>query len=101
MPKHVGNTIHNSQTELIIVAFVGFSRIFLLGILIFKGLTARRLYKSFDVKGLIVLLSVHTVQLHSDHNCLKIEDSTWSTELPCMPVLRVITNYFRCCTHPL
>jgi hypothetical protein len=27
--------------------------IFLLGILIFKGLTARRLYKSFDVKGLI------------------------------------------------
>jgi hypothetical protein len=35
--------------------FVGFSRIFLLGILIFKGLTARRLYKSFDVKGLIVV----------------------------------------------
>jgi hypothetical protein len=29
-----------------------FSRIFLLGILIFKGLTARRLYMSFDVKGL-------------------------------------------------
>jgi hypothetical protein len=26
---------------------------FLLGILIFKGLTARRLYKSFGVKGLI------------------------------------------------
>jgi hypothetical protein len=33
--------------------FVGFSRIFLLGILIFKGLTARRLYKSFGVKGLM------------------------------------------------
>jgi hypothetical protein len=33
--------------------FVGFSRTFLLGILIFKGLTARRLYKSFGVKGLI------------------------------------------------
>jgi hypothetical protein len=31
---------------------VGFSRIFLLGILIFKGLTARHLYKSFGVKGL-------------------------------------------------
>jgi hypothetical protein len=31
--------------------FVGFSRIFL-GILIFKGLTGRRLYKSFGVKGL-------------------------------------------------
>jgi hypothetical protein len=32
-----------------------FSRIhvFLLGILIFEGLTARRLYKSFGVKGLI------------------------------------------------
>jgi hypothetical protein len=29
-----------------------FSRIVLLGILIFKGLSARRLYKSFDVKGL-------------------------------------------------
>jgi hypothetical protein len=32
--------------------FVGFSRIFLLGILIFKGLTARRLYNSFGVEGL-------------------------------------------------
>jgi hypothetical protein len=29
-------------------------RIFLLGILIFKGLTARRVYKSFGVKGLTV-----------------------------------------------
>jgi hypothetical protein len=34
--------------------FVGFSWIFLLGILIFKGFTARRLYKSFGVKGLFV-----------------------------------------------
>jgi hypothetical protein len=32
--------------------FVVFSRIFLLGILIFKGLTARRLFKLFGVKGL-------------------------------------------------
>jgi hypothetical protein len=31
--------------------FVGFLRLFLLGILIFKGLIARRLYKSFGVKG--------------------------------------------------
>jgi hypothetical protein len=31
--------------------FVGFSRKFLLGVLIFKGLTARRLYKSLSVKG--------------------------------------------------
>jgi hypothetical protein len=38
--------------------FVGFSRIFLLGILIFKGLTARRLYKSFGVKGLSIGLRV-------------------------------------------
>jgi hypothetical protein len=38
-----------------IVVFVGFSRIFILGILIFKGLTARRLYKSFSVKGLTKL----------------------------------------------
>jgi hypothetical protein len=30
-----------------------FSRILLLGILIFKGLTARRLYKAFGVKGLM------------------------------------------------
>jgi hypothetical protein len=29
-----------------------FSRMFLPGILIFKGLTARRIYKSFGVKGL-------------------------------------------------
>jgi hypothetical protein len=33
--------------------FVGFSRISLLGILIFKGLTARLIYKSFGFKGLI------------------------------------------------
>jgi hypothetical protein len=33
--------------------FVSFSHIFLLGILIFKGLTERRLYKSFGFKGLI------------------------------------------------
>jgi hypothetical protein len=32
--------------------FVGFSRMFLLGIVLFKGLTVRRLYKSFGVKGL-------------------------------------------------
>jgi hypothetical protein len=35
--------------------FVGFSHIFLLGLLIFKGLTARRLYKSFGVNGLNVV----------------------------------------------
>jgi hypothetical protein len=46
--------IHNDtrSTKRQIGVFVGFSRIFLLGILICKGLTARRLYKSFGVKGL-------------------------------------------------
>jgi hypothetical protein len=33
--------------------FVGFSRIFLMGILIVKGLIARHLYKSFVVKKLM------------------------------------------------
>jgi hypothetical protein len=32
--------------------FFGFSCVCLLGILIFKGLTAQHLYKSFRVKGL-------------------------------------------------
>jgi hypothetical protein len=36
--------------------FVGFSCIFLLGILIFKGLNTRRLCKSFGVKGLMLVL---------------------------------------------
>jgi hypothetical protein len=31
---------------------IGFSRIFLMGILIFKGITARHCYKSLGVKGL-------------------------------------------------
>jgi hypothetical protein len=37
---------------------VGFSHIFLLGVLIFKGLIAQRLYKSFGVKGLRAALVV-------------------------------------------
>jgi hypothetical protein len=41
--------------------FVGFSRIFLLGILIFKGFTVCRLYKLFGVKGLIK--NAHTLNL--------------------------------------
>jgi hypothetical protein len=39
--------------QLIIGVFVGFSSIFLLEILIFKCLSALRLYMSFGVKGLI------------------------------------------------
>ena len=40
MPKYAEVTIHNYYTGLINGVFVGFPRIFLLGILIFKGLTA-------------------------------------------------------------
>jgi hypothetical protein len=39
----------------------------LLGILIFKGFTARRLYKSFGVKGLILLFSVVFYLVRSVH----------------------------------
>jgi hypothetical protein len=35
-----------------VCVFVSFSRVYLLGILIFKGLIARRLSKLFGVKGL-------------------------------------------------
>jgi hypothetical protein len=35
------------------------------GILIFKGFTARRLYKSFGVNGLIQFTSSHAIQLMS------------------------------------
>jgi hypothetical protein len=45
---------------MVISVFVGFSRIFLLGILMFKGLTARRLYKAFGGKGLTTLSVTHT-----------------------------------------
>jgi hypothetical protein len=44
--------VKNQQILIQIGVFVGFSCIFLLRILIFTRLTARRLYKSFDVKGL-------------------------------------------------
>jgi hypothetical protein len=48
-----------------IAEFVGFSRIFLLGISVFKWLTARRLYKSFGGKGLIqaTLMTVYSSNL--------------------------------------
>jgi hypothetical protein len=42
--------------------FVGFSRLFLQGILIFEWLTARRLHKSFGVKGLTLLRHTCNVQ---------------------------------------
>jgi hypothetical protein len=52
----------------IIDAFVDFSHIFLLKILIFKGLTARRLYKSFGVKGLT------TITLDTDDSLMHCAD---------------------------
>jgi hypothetical protein len=59
--------------------FVGFSRIFLLGILIFKGLTARRVYKSFGVKGLNLETSkqdiIHTVKYADDCVLLDKEET--------------------------
>jgi hypothetical protein len=53
---HVSALICHLQgaSFILMSVFVGFSRIFLLRILIFKGLTARRLYKSFGIKGLTV-----------------------------------------------
>jgi hypothetical protein len=39
---------------------------FLLGILIFKGLTAERLYKSFGVKGLMSLLDRISMVLNGE-----------------------------------
>jgi hypothetical protein len=45
---------------------VGFSRIFLQGILIFKELTAPRLYKSFGVKGFTFMPSIFSPVLFSE-----------------------------------
>jgi hypothetical protein len=40
---------------------------FVMGILIFKGITARRVYKSFGVKGLILTSQVSfTLQIEKD-----------------------------------
>jgi hypothetical protein len=54
--------------ERIIVVFVCFSRIYLLGIVIFKGLTARRLYKSLGFKGLILN---RIIMIQQDENSAK------------------------------
>jgi hypothetical protein len=47
----------------------------LLGVLIFKGLTARRLYKSFDVKGLMLHLTRPSV-VELGTNCGKKKSNT-------------------------
>jgi hypothetical protein len=55
-------------------SFTALSRVFdyeyLTGVLIFKGLTARRIYKSFGVKGLILLCGAHKLFRHI-RGCLK------------------------------
>jgi hypothetical protein len=61
--------------------FVGFSRMFLLGILIFKWLTARRLYKSFGVKGLRGLMSDRLVGKRSSFSGLPVTDRKSITNL--------------------
>jgi hypothetical protein len=75
--------------------FVGFSRIFLLGILIFKGLTVRRLYKSFGFKGLVnvkVFVQVSYTQVFFlrqpyFHNSLRIINFTsLLSEYPMKPI---------------
>jgi hypothetical protein len=50
--------------------FVGFSSIFLLGILIFKGLTARRLYKSFGSRG--VNMNVYITMCMKPHGISRL-----------------------------
>jgi hypothetical protein len=57
--------------------FVSFSRIFLLGILIFKGLIARHLYKLFGIKGLnyqvktLILYNPLQNFRNNDHICMQ------------------------------
>jgi hypothetical protein len=58
--------------------FVGFSRIFLLGVLIFKVLTARRLYKSFGVKWLnYTLRGITQKKAYDIQNIAKV----WNREM--------------------
>jgi hypothetical protein len=56
--------------------FVGFSRIFLLGILVFKWLTARRLCKSFGVKGLIGSYALYETLLELSFEICQPENKT-------------------------
>jgi hypothetical protein len=57
-----------------------FSRIFLLGILIFKGLTARRVYKSFGFTGLNSS-SVSTLEKITNKGLLRHNNESSSTKL--------------------
>jgi hypothetical protein len=68
-------------------AFVGFSRIYLLGILIYKGLTARRLYKSFGVKRVKYFVEDIT-------NCTCIKEDIKIKLILCNACYRLIQIYF-------
>jgi hypothetical protein len=85
--------------------FVGFSRIFLLGILIFKGLATRRLYKSFGFKGLMENYSVEMYNSVSSCPFISIQTAHYDTLFGhcafCgrkiyIQVRRVILNWFYC-----
>jgi hypothetical protein len=64
--------------------FDGFPLIFLLGILIFKGLTARRLYKSFGIKGLIMQGAEQNMQNISGLENVKLQ-RTGETDIGFVP----------------
>jgi hypothetical protein len=77
---------------------VGFSRMFLPGILIFKGLTALRLYKSFGVKGLIaecdrcIGASVHKCVSNCVFFCVVLRKATMS---PIQQVIKTIIQKYK------
>jgi hypothetical protein len=76
------------------VYLLGFHAYFLLGILIFKGLTARRLYKSFGVNGLIFSQFVIFQEIsYQDPVCLiclsvRLTSSRWSQPASCTSLLQ-------------
>jgi hypothetical protein len=67
-----------------------FSRTFLLGILIFKGLTARCLYKSFDFKGLN--LTMNLVPPSFLGHPMYVSSSVWPI-LWCLSCLYLLSPY--------
>jgi hypothetical protein len=75
---------------------VGFSRIFLLEILIFNGLTARRLYKLLGVKGLIphVLGSLPRMQSADVCPSLNLGCVDGIRDLPCKWAVNFRTTFW-------
>jgi hypothetical protein len=75
--------------------FVGFSCIYLLGVLIFKGLTARCLYKSFGIKWL-EFICFHQIQqkLAFLKGVLSCRELLWCFTVPVHVTKRVIASIF-------